>query len=343
MTTGIKDRYSRQILFSGIGEAGQQKLGASSVAIIGCGALGTVIATALVRAGVGKIRIIDRDLIEYHNLQRQILFNEEDVKNGLPKAVAAENHLKKVNSSIEIEGIVADVHYGNIEKYVSDADLILDALDNQETRFLINDVSLKYNIPWIYGGAVSASGMTMTIIPGETPCFRCISPSVAPRGIIPNCDTAGVISPAPIIVGALQSAQALKLLVGDKEINRDIIIINAWQETFHHIKVQRRKDCPACQGKYEFLQRKLGVRTTILCGQNSVQVIDPNVEVMSLPELASHLQPLVNDIKIDKFTLRFTANNHELVVFPDGRFMVKDSFDEPLARSLYTRYVGTFQ
>ncbi len=170
------DRYSRQTLFFGIGKEGQKRLGDSCVVIVGCGALGTIIATTLVRAGVGKVRIIDRDFIEYHNLQRQVLFDEEDIKNQLPKAVAAERHLKKVNSSIEIEGIVADVNYTNIERFIRGADLILDGLDNFETRFLINDVSLKHKIPWIYGGAISSSGMTMTIIPGETPCFRCFHP-----------------------------------------------------------------------------------------------------------------------------------------------------------------------
>src|SRR3990170_3613879 len=211
------DRYSRQILFSEIGEVGQKKLGKSAVAIVGCGALGTVIATALVRAGVGKVKIIDRDFIEYHNLQRQVLFNEDDVKAELPKAIAAERYLKKVNSSIEIEGIVADVNYANIERLVSGADIIMDGLDNLETRLLINDVSMKRKIPWVYGGAISSSGMTMSIIPGETPCFRCFwsNPSVGAQ--MATCDTAGVIGPAPLIVGSLQAVEAMKILTGSKE------------------------------------------------------------------------------------------------------------------------------
>ena len=191
------DRYSRQTLFAEIGDEGQKRLSDSSVVIIGCGALGTVIATSLVRAGVGRVKIVDRDFIEYHNLQRQVIFDEEDIKAQLPKAIAAERHLKKVNSSVEIEGIVADVNYANIERFISGADLILDGLDNLETRLLINDVSLKHKIPWVYGGAIAAEGMTMNIIPGESPCFRCFSGSPVGHGIGLTCDTAGVISPAP--------------------------------------------------------------------------------------------------------------------------------------------------
>lgn len=194
------DRYSRQTIFPAIGVEGQRKLGNSSVVIIGCGALGTVIATSLVRAGVGKVRIIDRDFIEYHNLQRQVLFDEEDIRAQLPKAIAAERHLKKVNSSVEIEGVVADVNFANIERLVAGANLILDGLDNFETRLLINDVSLKHKIPWVYGGAISSSGMTMNIIPGQTPCLRCFHPEI-PRGArIRTCETAGVIGPAPFII-----------------------------------------------------------------------------------------------------------------------------------------------
>ncbi len=334
------DRYSRQISFPEIGEEGQKRLGKSSVVIIGCGALGTIIASSLVRAGVGKVKIIDRDLIEYHNLHRQILFDEEDVRSQSPKAIAAERHLKKVNSSVEIEGVVADVHYANVERLVTGADLILDGLDNPETRFIINDASLKLKIPWIYGAAVSSSGMTMNIIPGKTPCFRCVFPSLPPSGVIPTCDTAGVISPAPFIIGCLQSAEAMKILVGAEKINRDLIAIDVWQGTFRRLKINPRQDCPACHGKYEFLQVKFGIRTTILCGQNSVQVLDPKVESISLKELAAHLKSL-GEVSYNESTLRFIVDNQEVVVFPDGRVILKNSLDESLARTLYTKYIGT--
>ncbi|MFC1864352.1 ThiF family adenylyltransferase [Chloroflexota bacterium] len=334
------DRYARQIIFPGIGEDGQRKLSSSYIVIIGCGALGTIIATSLVRAGVGKVRIVDRDFIEYHNLQRQVLFDEDDIKNQLPKAIAAERHLRKVNSSIEIEGIAADVNYTNIERLISGADLILDGLDNFETRFLINDACLKHRIPWIYGGAISAYGMTMNIIPGETPCFRCISPTLPHLGTVPTCDTAGVINPAPFIIGSLQSAEAMKILVGAREINRDLITINVWSGEFNRFKIGARVDCPACQGKYEFLGVGFGTRTTSLCGQNAVQVLNPKLGRLSFKELAMHLKP-VGEVSYNEFMLSFTAGSHEMVIFPDGRAIIKGTTDESLARGLYAKYIGT--
>jgi len=288
---------------------------------------------------VGRVRIIDRDFIEYHNLQRQVLFDEDDIRNGLPKAIAAEQHLKKVNSSVEVEGVVADVNYTNIERFIGDADLVLDGLDNFETRFLINDASLKHKIPWVYGGAISSSGMTMTIIPGETPCFRCLSSSAPHPQLVLTCDTAGVISPAPFIIGSLESVEAMKILVGAKEINRDLIIIDVWKGTFVHLKISAHQDCPACQGKYEFLEGELGVRTTSLCSQNAVQVLIPKVESISLEELAARLKP-VAQVSYNEFMLRFTVDNHEMVVFPDGRAILRNTTDESLARGLYAKYVG---
>ena len=333
------DRYSRQVLFPGIGEEGQKKLGNGSVVLIGCGALGTVIATSLVRAGIGKLRIIDRDFIEYHNLQRQVIFDEEDIKAGLPKAIAAERHLKKVNSSIEIEGVVADVNYTNIEKFVAGADVILDGLDNFETRGLINDVSLKHKIPWIYGGAIGASGMSMNIIPGETPCLRCVHPEVPKGARMLTCETAGVISPAPFIIGSIQSAEAIKILVGAKEINQDLIVINVWEGKFSRFKIGRRDDCPACQGKYEFLEARFGTKTISLCGQNAVQVLNPEVGEVSFDSLAAHLKPL-GEVSHNKFMLRFVVDSHEMIVFPDGRAIVKNTNDKSLARGLYAKYIG---
>jgi molybdopterin-synthase adenylyltransferase len=333
------DRYSRQVLFPGIGDEGQKKLGNSSVVIIGCGALGTIIATSLVRAGVGKIRILDRDFIEYHNLQRQVLFDEEDIKAELPKAIAAERHLKKVNSSIEIEGVVADVNYSNIERLVAGTDLILDALDNLETRFLINDVALKHSIPWIYGGVISSQGMTMTIIPHQTQCFRCLWANPAATGVALTCDTAGVIGPAPFIIGSLQTVEAMKILVGAEEINRDLLIIDVWRGIFKRLEIGRRADCPACRGEYEFLETRLGARTTSLCGQNAVQVLNPEANEVSFEMLAAHLGR-VGEVTYNEFMLRFRVDSHEMVLFPDGRAIVKNTNDESLAKGLYAKYIG---
>ncbi len=334
------NRYSRQIVFPEIGPAGQEKLSKSYAAIIGCGALGTVIATALVRAGVGKVRIVDRDFIEYHNLQRQVLFDEEDIRNNLPKAAAAAKHLQRVNSQVQVEGIVSDVNFTNIERLVKGADVILDGLDNMETRFLINDVSLKMKIPWIYGGAIAASGMTRTIVPGVTACYRCMVPSVPHNGKILTCDTAGVIAPAPWIIGSLQAAEALKILVGSPKINRDLIIIDIWENDFAKLRVDPRGDCPACQGRYEFLEGKISTKTASLCGQNAVQVLASRPTNISFSELANRLQPL-GAVNYNEFMLQFKVDSHEILVFPDGRAIVKNTTDETLARGMYAKYIGT--
>jgi molybdopterin-synthase adenylyltransferase len=335
----MTDRYSRQVLFPGIGEKGQKKLGKSYAVIVGCGALGSIIATILVRAGVGKVRIIDRDFIEVHNLARQVLFDEDDVKNQLPKAIAAERYLRKVNSSIEIEGIVADVNYANIEELTRGADIILDGLDNFETRGLINDVSLKHRIPWVYGGAVSSSGMTMNIIPGQTACLRCVHPD-SPKGArMLTCETAGVISSAPFVVGSLQSAEAIKILVGSDDINRGLIIVDVWRGKFNRLEVLPFPDCPSCNGRFEFLEAKFGTKSTSLCGQNAVQVMNPEVKEISFERLAAHLRP-VGKVSYNEFMLRFEVDNRELVIFPDGRMIVKNTNDESLARGLYAKYIG---
>jgi molybdopterin-synthase adenylyltransferase len=307
--------------------------------VIGCGALGTVIATALVRAGVGRIRIVDRDYIEYHNLQRQVIFDEDDIRDNLPKAAAAERHLKKVNSQIQVEGIVSDVNYANIEHLVQGSDVILDGLDNMETRLLINDVSLKQRIPWVYGGAIAASGMTRTIIPGETACYRCMVPEVPRSGQVLTCDTAGVISPAPWIIGSLQAAEALKILVGSKKVNRDLIIIDVWENDFSKLRIDRNSDCPACHGRYDFLEGKFSTKTTSLCGQNAVQVLSSRPTTISFAELAQRLQT-IGSVNYNEFMLQFRVDSQEMLVFPDGRAIVKNTSDEVLARGLYAKYIG---
>lgn len=334
------DRYSRQVIFPGIGPAGQQRLAESRAVIIGCGALGSVIANTLVRAGIGRIRIVDRDFIEEHNLQRQVLFTEEDIRDGLPKAVAAERHLRRINSSIEIEGIVADANFTNIEGFVDGADVIMDGLDNFEARFLINDVSLKHGIPWVYGAAIASSGMTATIIPGKTPCFRCISASAPGGGVTDTCDTAGVIGPAPFVVGSLQSAAALKLLVGNTDSTQYLTTVDVWQDDFQRLKTGYRPDCPACQGNYEFLEGKHGLKTTALCGQNVVQVLNTGNVDISLEKLAERLAPVVVATH-NEHMLRFPVEgDREMIVFPDGRALLRNTSDESLARGLYAKYIG---
>lgn len=254
------DRYSRQICFIGIGKEGQKKLGSSCVAIIGCGGLGSIIATCLVRAGVGKVKIIDKDFLHYHNLHRQVIYNEDDVRDHLPKALAAEQHLKKVNSLVKVEGIDVDVNHTNIGSLVGGVDLIMDATDNFQTRFLINDASLKHKIPWIYGGVVGSYGMTMNIIPGKTPCLRCVYHRLSPEKITSSPEGTGIIGPAPIIIGSLQAIEAMKILIGVEETNKDLMIIDVWKGTLYRTKIMPWVECPSCQGKYEFLDVRPGKR-----------------------------------------------------------------------------------
>ncbi len=335
----LRDRYSRQTVLPAIGEEGQAKLVNSRAVIIGCGALGGNIATLLVRAGVGKVRIVDRDFIEYHNLQRQVLFNEDDIKAQLPKAIAAERHLRKVNSLVEVEGIVGDVNYTNIEKFCADADVILDGLDNIETRYLINDAALKQGIPWVYGGAIATYGMTMTIIPGKTPCLRCMHFAPPDSGVVLTCETAGVLGTVPAVVGSLQATEAIKILVGVKEMKKGLLVVDFWERTFHQLEIKPREDCPACHGHYEFLEKKFDIKTTSLCGQSrAVQVLDTRVKKIALSKLAARLRKL-GDVDYNEFMLRFTINRHEMIIFPDGRAIIKNTTDESLAKELYAKYV----
>jgi molybdopterin/thiamine biosynthesis adenylyltransferase len=335
---GLRNRYSRQTMFPPIGEAGQVKLGKGSAVVIGCGALGSNIAGFLVRAGVGRVRIVDRDFIEVHNLQRQVLFDEEDIEAGLPKAVAAERRLRKINSTVEVEGIVADANYTNIEGFCAGADVILDGLDNLETRFLINDVSLKHRIPWVYGGAVASSGMTMTVVPGETACFRCISPVVPENGSELTCETAGILGTVPALIAALQATEAIKLLVG-APVSRDLLTVDIWTGDFQRLQVGPRDDCPACRGRYDFLEEKFDIRTTSFCGQSrAVQVVNTGLTHIDMEKLAGRLEG-GGEVRRNEFMLTFTAGEHEMVVFPDGRAIVKGTRDEALARQLYARYI----
>jgi molybdopterin-synthase adenylyltransferase len=246
--------YSRQIVFPEIGEEGQKRIKNSLAVVLGCGGLGTAIASGLVRAGVGTVRIIDRDYIEISNLQRQNLFDEEDIRSHLPKAVAAKEHLKKVNSEIKIQGLVADVSRCNIEALVEGADVILDAFDNFAVRLLLNDTALKLNIPWIHGGAIAARGMSMTIIPHKTACYRCLVDIADPDSARLKCETAGILGPAVGVVGNIQVAEALKVLVGSNKINPGLLIMDVWENNFQRLRIDPRPGCPACEGRYEYLE-----------------------------------------------------------------------------------------
>lgn len=339
-----QSRYSRQILFPELGKRGQHRLLGSRVVIVGCGALGTVQAESLGRAGIGTLCLIDRDFIEESNLQRQTLFTEQDVREGLPKAVAAKRHLEAMNSSVQVEARVADLNYRNVESLVEGADCILDGTDNFEARFLLNDVSQKLRIPWIYGAAVGSQGLTMTIVPGRTPCLRCVFESPPPPGTTPTCDTAGVLAPAVNVVASLQVAEALKILTGRlKRINRKLVRLDVWQNTWQRLEIESSRngaDCPACHlGRYDFLEGEQESSATILCGRDSVQINQPPGQRLDFPQLALRLE-LLGSVSYNRFLLRFRLKEIEIAVFADGRGIVKGTHDRQEARSLYSRYIG---
>lgn len=338
------DRYSRQTIFPGIGPEGQRRLGEAFAVVVGCGALGTVIAAALVRAGVGRVRVIDRDFIEYHNLQRQVLFTERDIEDNLPKAEAAERHLRQANSAVSVEGVVADFSPANAEKLVEGADVIVDGLDNFETRFLVNDVALKLRIPWVYGGAIGSTGMTATFLPHERPCFRCLVNS-PPTGGTLTCDTAGVVNAAPWVIGSLEAAEALKIIIADPEvapISRDLVVMDLWRRSFDAMPLNgfAWPECPACGGTYDFLEGAPRTRVTSLCGQNSVQIWNMAAGAMPLAEIKERLSAL-GPVEGSAQMIRFPVGEQELVVFYDGRTIVRGTRDQQLARALYAKYVGT--
>lgn len=341
----MNTRYSRQILFAPIGRTGQEKLANSRVAIVGMGALGTVLANHMVRAGVGFVRIIDRDFVEPSNLQRQMLYDEDDANQHLPKAMAAYNKLTKINSEIVIEPIVADLTAYNAEEYLRDVQLVLDATDNFQVRYLINDVCVKHTIPWVYGGAVSAKGMFTAIRPGVTPCLRCLFPEPLQAGDAPTCDTAGVIGPIIHIVASYQATEALKILVGAEEaFNPNLEHFDLWHNEHSQMKVgkMRRPDCPTCQKRqFQFLQpeSQSGMATS-LCGRNTVQITPAHSVRLDLANLEQRLTPL-GRVERNKFLLRFHVEPHTLVIFPDGRVLVQGTDDMAQARTLYDRYIGS--
>ncbi|MBM3979778.1 MAG: thiazole biosynthesis adenylyltransferase ThiF [Planctomycetes bacterium] len=347
--TNPLERYSRQMRFPGMGKAGQEKLLASRVTLCGCGALGTVLANVLVRAGVGFVRVVDRDFVEPSNLQRQVLFDESDVTNNLPKAEAAAVKLRQINSSVTIEPVVADINRTNIEDFCAGADLILDGSDNFEIRYLINDVAFKHNKPWVYGGAVGSQGMTMTIIPGETPCLRCVFEAAPAPGETGTCETAGVLAPAVNIVASYQATEALKLLSGNKAaVNKELLILDVWENTNRRVKVAplagRKGQCPCCAKRnFEWLDGAHGTQTTSLCGRNAVQVSQRAKGKLDFAYLASVLKQS-GEVSYNKFLLKFqlveNGDPYEFTVFEDGRAIIKGTDQPDKARTLYAKYVG---
>lgn len=339
----MNERYSRQVLFREIGKRGQQKLLDSRILLVGCGALGAAHAETLARAGVGKLRIVDRDFVEFTNLQRQTLYSEQDAADRLPKAVAAKNRIAAINSEIEVEAIVADVNYSNIENLIKDCDLVLDGTDNFQVRYLVNDACVKHAQIWIYGAAVSSYGTTMTIIPGETPCLRCIFEEIPDAGSSPTCDTAGVIMPIIASISAVQVTEALKILSGNRDsLHRSLIQIDIWQNDTRKIKLSGPvPECKTCgQRNFEFLDAETQEFNAVLCGRDAVQIMPPKPTELDLAALAEKLRGIAG-VKQNEYLVRFTAGENEITVFRDARAIIKGTDDVAVARSLYAKFIGS--
>jgi adenylyltransferase/sulfurtransferase len=346
-------RYHRQIIFPGFGQSGQARLLAATVVIVGCGATGSALSNLLVRAGVGRVRIIDRDFIELNNLQRQILFDEDDIAANLPKAEAAARKLHRINRDIVVEGIVADLNPGNVLNLLGDADLVLDGTDNFSTRFLLNDACLVLGKPWIYTGVIAAYGMTATLIPdaaaGRLPgdrtasgCLRCFLPEVPAPGTTPTCDTAGVIGPTVALLTAVAAAEAMKLLSGQGKLNPGIIHMDVWSHDYERFALLRNPECPACgsRARHEFLDARMGTTSAALCGRNAVQVAVTGGPRLDLGALAQQLAAVAHGVVRNDYLLRAQIDGYQFTVFPDSRAIIKGTEDEELAKGLYARYIG---
>lgn len=334
-------RYDRQMRFEPIGPDGQRAIRRASVVVVGCGALGSVAAGMLVRAGVGRLTVVDRDIVELHNLQRQPLFTEEDLREGRPKAVAAEAALKVANSDVAVSGVIGDFNYRSARRICEGADLIIDGTDNFETRLLINDLALEMGMAWVYGGVIGSEGVVKAVVPGRTSCLRCLLDAAPEPGESPTCETAGIIAPAPAIVASLQVALALRLLVGE-EVPGDLHVIDVWKPSLRSIAVPRLEGCPACVGgERRFLAGEDAGSATAACGSDSVQVLPAGDEggKVDLEELALRLRGL-GEVVDRRFYIEFDDGSLKFSIFPDGRCIVRGTDDPARARAAVTRYLG---
>jgi adenylyltransferase/sulfurtransferase len=332
-------RYSRQIAYQPLGEAGQRKLLGSRVAIAGMGALGSVVANNLCRAGVGYLRLIDRDLVELSNIQRQVLYNEEDARNQVPKAIAAYEHLHSVNSEIKIVPIVTDINSGNIEELVKDVDLVIDGSDNYELRVVLNEVCDKLAIPWIYGGALGGEGATMNIVPGG-PCFKCLAPATPETGSYPTCSSAGALNMATGMIACYESAEAIKILTGSDRVSSKYLTLDVWNNASMYLEFSKNPDCPVCVHKqYEYLGKVRGTMTTSLCGQDSVQVVPAKETAIDFLSMQEKLQ-VSGEVRLSEFMLSFENETVAFNLFLNGRAIIKNTDNPSVAKSVYSEYIG---
>lgn len=338
----MDDRYSRQILFNAIGEEGQRRLKAARVLLVGCGALGSAHTETLARAGVGHLRIVDRDFVEPSNLQRQTMFTERDAEQRLPKVIAAANHLAEINSEVIIEPHILDVNHSTIERLLDNCDLVVDGTDNFSVRYLINDACVKHNINWIYGAAVGSYGVTMTIRPRKTACLRCVFEAPPPPASAPTCDTAGVIMPIINVVSAIQVSEAFKLLTGQIDaLHGSLMQVDVWRNEWRSIGTgPRREDCPTCALElFETLARD-DEQAAVLCGRDAIQISPAQPTRVNFATLAERLKR-AGEVKFNEYLLRFKTGNFELTVFKDARSIIRGTDEVAIARSLYAKYIGT--
>lgn len=338
----VPARYSRQVLFKGIGEAGQAAISRCRAVVAGCGALGSLQAALLVRAGFATVRIVDRDFVEESNLTRQVLFEDEDARTLQPKAAAAERRLRGVNSLVSVEGVVEDINAGSIERLFKGFHVILDGSDNFETRFLVNDYAVSTATPWVYGACVGMYGLTFPILPGETACLRCVFESAPPPELSPTCDTAGVVGPIAGVVASLQVAEAIKIAIGRRDrVSRRMAVIDLWDNMVSNVQLPPRdQGCPCCAGRhFDYLAGGRATSTTSLCGRDSVQVRREDGAGIDLDGLALRLAPL-GRVQRNRFLLRVEIDAYQLTVFADGRAIIGGTGDPAVARSVYARYIG---
>jgi molybdopterin/thiamine biosynthesis adenylyltransferase len=338
------DRYSRQVRYAPLGVEGQRRLLGGRALVCGCGALGSAIAGTLVRAGVGHVRVVDRDFLELSNLQRQALFDEADVAAGLPKAIAAANKLRAINSEVDIEPVVADVTFKNIADLADDCDVLVDGTDNFEIRFLLNDFALASGKPWVYGGVIGAEGQSMTILPGETACLACLLAEPPPPGTTPTCDTAGVLGPAVNVVAAIQAAEAMKILSGNtSDCSRKLTIVDLWRNTFRQVDLAKLKESGTCRAcaklDFEWLEGRRGSQAAVLCGRNAVQLRPDSPRTLDLAAMARTLEP-VADVFANEYLLRAETQKFTITLFPDGRAIVAGTDDVGVARSALSALFG---
>lgn len=335
-----ESRYSRQRLFVPLGDEGQARLSRARVGLVGCGALGSTIADHLVRAGVGYLRLADRDFLELNNLQRQTLFTEEDVAARMPKAIAAAGRLEAVNSEVEVDPQVLDIDPHSIRGFGEGLQCLVDGTDNFAVRYLVNDYAVSRDIPWVYAGVIGASGMTLTVVPGDGPCLRCLFPEPPAPGSTPTCDTAGILGPAPGVLGSIEALEVMKLLAAPQARNQGLLTIDLWESTFETLHLGRNPDCPACgRREFPFLEAAAEGGAVKLCGRDSVQVSPRPGAELDLEELGARLAGL-GAIKMNPFLLEFAAEGKTITVFTDGRAIVKGTEDAKVARSVYARYIG---